>query len=184
MNINELEHRLDIGLVLNEMGLTNGAIEIGVAYGENAKMILDKWEGTPLYLVDPYIRWKKDEYIDGSSTIDFEGALGYAKNLLKEHENRIKWVRETSDDAVKLLPVVDFEYVDGNHHQPQIGRDLGNYWNLVRPGGIFGGHDFYNANEDYYRCEVKDVVTEFAKKRDLKLHITPECTSWWIVKPC
>ena len=182
-----LNSRHDFGSFLNGRGLTGMGAEVGVAYGENAKFILDEWSGERIYLIDPYKKWAEDEYIDGTSTIDFEGAFNYAINHLQEHVGRCEWLRMTSDEAYKHLRdnevLLDFAYIDGNHHQPQIGRDLENYWNLVRSGGIFCGHDFYNLDTPEYKCEVKDAVEAFAGKHGVEIYNTKKDDSWWIVKP-
>lgn len=179
----KLKNRSEFGKLLNELGLLGWGIEVGVAYGENAKAILDEWKGEGMNLIDPYKQWGKDEYVDGSRDLNWEGCLNYAKNLLEDHKDRIMWVRETSDDAYQMFHGgYDFVYIDGNHHQPQIGRDLENYWNLVREGGIFCGHDYYDLDTPEYRCDVKSAVDDFVAKRGLELTVTEECLSWWIQK--
>ena len=177
-----LERREKFGKWLTEHGFSGEGAEIGVAYGENAKTILDDWDGT-MYLIDPYKTWEKEEYVDGTANINFEGALEYAKNHLKNHLDRVTWVRKDSAAALSDIPDgLDFVYVDGNHHNPILRQDIESYWEKVKDGGIFCGHDYYDLDEDYYRCEVKAEVDRFVKLKGVELHVTPECSSWWIRK--
>lgn len=180
-----ITNRNQLGTLLNKLNLTGIGAEIGVAYGHNSKDILDKWNGFGLFLIDPYQLDKCGEYIDGSSKIDFDKALLYCRNELKNHVFRTIHIRETSDFAYELLKGVslDFVYIDGNHHNPQVTKDINNYWNLVRPGGILCGHDYYDLDTDYYRCDVKSSVDKFLTQIVYKeFFTTPECSSWYILK--
>lgn len=184
-SLKDVKNRKDIGIALNYMGLTGLGAEIGVAYGENAFNILAHSELKKLYLIDVWETQSPDVYIDGSQKINFEEALKYCKNLLSPFNDRIEYIKKYSDDAAKLFApeTFDFVYLDGCHHNPQFQRDLDNWFPLVKKGGIFGGHDFYTVNEDYYRCEVEETVKKFVKDHSLSLYVSDECTSWWIIKP-
>jgi predicted O-methyltransferase YrrM len=37
---------------------------------------------------------------------------------------------------------LDFVFIDGDHSYNAVIRDVGIYWNKVKPGGIFAGHDW------------------------------------------
>lgn len=185
MNLETLKNRKDIGSFLNKNYLLGEAAEIGVAYGENAKQILDHWRGVKLHLIDPWMTQPWDEYTDSTNKIDFDGAFKYCMNLLESHKSRIKPIRVMSDDAVKMYRdgFFDFVYLDGNHSEPQITRDLVNWFPKVRKGGIFGGHDYMDESSDTYQCQVKSAVDRFVQERGLKLHTTNGDAydlSWWI----
>lgn len=202
MKITELKHRNDVGLYLNANGLTNLAAEIGVAYGEYACEILSKWHGAGLFLIDPWDISKCGEYIDGSAGIDFDGAFNYCISKISSFPGRTIVLRGTSDEALDKLPdaSLDFAYIDGNHHNPQVTKDINGYFKKVKSGGLLGGHDYYDLNEWYYRCEVKSSVDKFVEENGLTLHLTEqepnsvfdvktnetkviEDRSWWIVVP-
>lgn len=184
-----INNRKNLGKTLNELGLTGYGAEIGVAYGENAKNIMDEWHGKGIFLIDPYKPWEKSEYVDGSRDIPWQGAWDYAHNHLKDHLDRISWLRMTSDAAYTFLSglePLDWVYVDGNHHLPQVRKDIEQYWRLVKPGGVMGGHDYYTKNESYYKCDVEQEVNAFVKRNGLELTTTmedPLDQSWWIWKP-
>jgi hypothetical protein len=188
MKITELKNRRDVGLYLNANGLTNLGAEVGVAYGENACEILNKWQGSGLFLVDPWDISKCGEYIDGSANIDFDAAYNLCISKISSFPGRTIVLRGTSDEALGKIPdsSLDFVYIDGNHHDPQVSKDINDWYSKVKPGGLFGGHDYYNLNESFYRCDVKKAVDAFVKKKKLKLHVTNEDQldqSWWIVVP-
>ncbi len=187
MNLIDLKHRNDFGKLLNAKHLYGLGVEIGVAFGEYSETILNVWRGFGMILVDPWKSWSESEYIDGSSKIDFDGAYNYAINKLSAKPGRTIFLRQTSDDAAKTIPgsnIFDFVYIDGNHHNPQITRDLETWWPKVKSGGIFGGHDYYDLDTPAYRCEVKSAVDLFVKKNKLTLHTTSGegDESWWIQK--
>ena len=54
MKLTELKSRYDIGHVLTEMGLLGNAVEVGVAFGENAEIILDTCNLKAFWLVDSW----------------------------------------------------------------------------------------------------------------------------------
>jgi len=193
MNIKTLENREHFGSWLNENGLTGYGAEIGVAYGENAKWILDEWKGKMIYLIDPYCEQPLEMYTEGHETSlgdeHFEARLTYAKDHLKDHTARCAWLRFRSQDVVekiktreiKLRPL-DFVYIDGTHHAPYVDQDLEGYWPLVKKGGLMGGHDFYDLKTPLYRCDVESAVNRFIKKHKVDLFTTPSCSSFWIPK--
>ena len=177
--------RNDFGEYLNSKNLKGIGAEVGVAYGENAESILRNWQGFGIFLIDPYDISKCDTYIDDTAAIDFDSALVHCRKRLSLYQLRTIHIRENSDTAFYLLKgmQLDFVYLDGNHHNPQITRDLNNYWSIVKEGGILCGHDYYNLDTPTYRCEVKDAVDKFLTTIEYKeFFVTTECTSWWIVK--
>ena len=178
--------RKELGNYLNHLGLTGLGVEVGVAYGENSFDILSTWKGYGLFLIDPYDVSKCDTYIDTSNKIDFDKCLIYCRDKLRKFDLRTIHIRDTSDNAVQYLKgmQLDFVYLDGNHHNPQITRDLENYWQLIKPGGLLCGHDYYNLDTPEYKCEVQSSVDQFLAKTPHKdFFVTSECTSWYLLKP-
>ncbi len=179
--------RNDFGKYLNDVGLIGFGCEIGTAYGENAEQILRQWSGVTLFCVDPWKKWEKDQYVDTTGKCDFDSMFMYAMNKFSKYPGRVSVVRQESDVAVQMFPdsFFDFVYVDGNHHEPQISRDLENWYPKVKSGGLFCGHDYYNLDTPEFRCEVKSAVDRFVSARGLDISVTtgPGDMSWWIRKP-
>lgn len=168
-------------------------VEIGVSKGLNAKNILSFLNIKKLYLVDPYPNCitnygKFHAYIYDSKELDSTKKKGkeiwygkdffeYAKKLLSKFENKIKFIRKTSEEAVSLIPNnLDFIYIDGNHDYEFVKKDIELYYPKVKSGGVIGGDDF---NISF--LGVCEAVMEFVKRNNLKLY--GENSEWWIVKP-
>lgn len=187
-DITTLQCRTDVGDWLNQSGLTGEGVEVGVQCGINAAQILSQWKGK-LWLVDPWKKWDQKDYIDGTNLIDFELALRETRDRMKPYLN-YEIFRATSDEAFESFSRAekrfDFVHLDGNHHQPQVGRDIEQWWTLVRSGGLFSGHDYLDLDTLEWKCEVKSVLTEWAAKKGLPIHVTNEARgwpAWWIIKP-
>lgn len=190
MKITDLKNRRDVGSWLNQAGLIGIGVEVGVAYGENAFEILSKWRGHCLLLVDPWKHWNDDEYIDHTNKIDFDGAFLNCMDRLSIFTGRYGVIRQTSDDAMDLLghgQFLSFAYIDAAHYGDYFQRDLEGWYDMVLPGGLFGGHDYMDIlNDPGYLCTVKTQVDDFVLKHNLKLHVTDSDEidhSWWIQKP-
>ena len=149
--------------------------EIGVRGGTNAYSILKYVNLTKLYLIDPYKeyqsfngKWYNNKYLTKAEK--------RARRRLKKFEDKIVWIKETSDIAIEkdLIPEgIDFIYIDGNHTHPYISKDLRNYYTKLKTGGILAGHD---SNLP----EVNRAIKEFANKNKLQLYI--QLKDWWIIK--
>ena len=186
IDLSSLTDRNELGFWLNANGLTGIGAEIGVAYGENAEQILSFWQGSGMFLIDPWNREACGDYVDGSAQIDFDGAYNHAINRLSRFVGRTIILRMTSNEALKMIPdgMLDFVYIDGNHHNPQFRKDLVQWTYKVKVGGLIGGHDYYDFDEPHYKCEVKKTVDHFVKEHKIKLHTT--CSreldqSWWFI---
>ena len=186
MKLHELKTRYDIGHVLTEMGLLNNAVEVGVAFGENAEIILDSCELRHIWLVDPWDYVPDEDPIGYADSIkDWQGCEDYCRAKMLRFGDRATMLKCESVDAAKssFNYGFDFVYIDANHKRPYIDNDLHAWFNKVKKGGIFGGHDYHNVNRPDYVCEVKDAVDAFFADKDYTLHITEdEDPSWYIIK--
>lgn len=119
-------------------------VEIGTASGIWTDHILQNVSIIELYTIDPYRHFRGQQYEAGweqerhdhvKATADKRfNKPGYAKRLIR--------IYTTSEEAIEIFPTwVDFVYIDGNHGEEFIKRDVELYWPRVRPGGIFAGHD-------------------------------------------
>ena len=155
--------------------------EIGVFYGVNSLWFLKMLNIKKLYLIDPY--GKYEDLYDGKSLIatwNFQEIKDKAFRLLKRFYDKIdvKWIYETSDEAFLKNYVsddLDFVYIDGNHQYEFVKRDIKNYWQKLKKGGVLIGHDF-----TFY--SVAKAVIEFAKKNKLKVITKAKDWEWIIVK--
>lgn len=141
-------------------------VEVGVAYGENAKEVFEQWPDVSLILIDNYSE-------------EPDRRAGMLK-LLKGR--RAQFLLESSVVAAeKLSPrQFDFVYLDGDHTYEGVKADLAAWYPLVRSGGVFGGHDYDNTLVP----GVKQAVDEFAAEKGLVLHTAPGAGTqdWYVFK--
>ena len=173
--------RNDFGLLLNEMGLTGKAVEIGVADGNFAKDTLSVWQGLKYYMVDLWARY--DGYTDliERDNLIMQKMFENVKTMFA-NEPRAELVRMSSLDAAGKFEndFFDFVYIDANHEYDYVVADIKAWFPKVKSGGILAGHDY---KEGY---GVVQAVDEFIKETGLKLNLTNEENgfwSWWVVIP-
>ncbi len=135
-------------------------------------------------MIDPWIHQDPDVYLDGCNAVSMIKARQRAMTAVAPFSVRANLIRKFSQEAAGEFRdgQLDFVYIDANHSYDAVKLDLNLWWNKVRAGGVFAGHDFYNRHDDYQNCGVEDAVREFAKDRDLEFKVTA-CTSWWIDVP-
>lgn len=179
----DITHRDQIGDLLNSLDLHGDGVEVGVLYGENAEKILQRWKCARLFLVDPYVHWPDDIYTDCTNTVDFEEARKTAMDRLAGFTNKF-FIAETSEQASKMFAdeSLDFVYLDANHNPENITQDIGLWWPKVKPGAVFGGHDYYDRDDPHFKCGVQTAVTKFCEMERLK-PVLCECLSWFVKKP-
>lgn len=191
-----MNERRDFCIFLNELGLLGTGVEVGVREGRFSRSILKKWEGTLLILVDPWEAALPDAKDStgrvGQSTMDRWHARTL-RNVAKFGDRVSVW-REFSESAAAKIAdgSLDFVYLDANHGYDAAGRwgivqDLRLWWQKVKPGGMFAGHDYYfarcrkngtpeivesEADADLDVYGVKKAVDEFAATVGATVRVT------------
>ena len=142
-------------------------VEVGVFWGNNARLMW--WHLNPrmMYLVDPY-----EPYKEGSPS-----------------NEKWDWNRQVATFATAIIPCeriflpsirasgfvpsgLDMVYLDGAHDYENVCADIRCWWKKVRVGGLLCGHDYNNDD-----CPgVARAVNELLPGADHK-----DC-DWWIVK--
>lgn len=146
--------------------------EIGVYRGMHAKHMLRLHpEIESLWLVDPYTPYSKE----GGLVPDLDKAKHMAQKVTKRHARKLHWLEVGSPECAELLPVLDFCYIDANHSQESVARDIEALWPKMKSGGIFGGHDFLPAWPG-----LVSAVVEFSVRNKLQLNV--DSPDWWIFK--
>jgi len=177
MQLKELQHRNDIGHVLNALNMTGWGVEVGTFEGENAEKILSVWK-VHLILIDPYCYQDESVYCDGSNRVNYDHAYRLAQFRMTPYLERSTFIRQYSKIAAELIGVpLDFVYLDGNHSYEAVVEDLDLWIPKLKPGGIIGGHDFYNSERPDYKCGVQKAVSERFNVFDI--HLTA-CASWFV----
>jgi hypothetical protein len=148
--------------------------EIGVFKGENSISLLSELHIKTLYLIDPYM-----PYVDSGAKIRFcdtKDVYAIARINLKNYK-QAKFMRLPSEEAAKeISEALDFVYIDGNHSYEFVKKDIELYWELLKHGGVIGGHDYLESYPG-----VRRAVDVFAEKERLRVFkLFPD---WWIFKP-
>jgi len=153
------------------------AIEIGSWKGENASSIFEELNVRKLYIIDPYLPYQN--YVkQGKSLGNLSNAQSIAKRKLSKHKNKIIWIKNYSDNAIKeIKEKVDFVYIDGNHEYEYVKRDVENYYKKLKKGGILAGYDI---THERFNRDIFKALKEFSNKTKITPYISR--TDWWMVK--
>ena len=179
----QIRDRLHFAEWLTQHGLVSRGVEVGVLFGEYSAFMLGNWPGH-LTLVDPWVNQDFKTYLDGCNGIDLPSAEATARAAVAPFGERATLLRMFSEQAAPLHEdgSLAFCYLDGNHAYEAVRHDLSLWWPKVQKNGIMAGHDFYNRDDAWQRCGVKDAIMAFGRETGLNIHLTP-CTSWFILKP-
>ena len=176
--------RDQLGEYLNEHGLTGSGVEVGCANGQYTARVAASWRGKELWMVDPWVKQDSSIYREITNDItDFNSWMDQC-NKLAESDDRIRVMQNLSVDGAKRFQneSLDWVYLDGNHSREAVSDDLAAWWPKIKPGGIIGGHDFVDKDDEGWYCQVEMAVREWTRKMGLEFHVT-NCTSWWVLKP-
>ncbi len=176
-------HRDQLGAWLNERNLVGSMAEIGCAFGGFAKIVLSSWRGKQYRMIDPWIAQDSAIYKERQ-----EEAWKYQRwfeecSAIAANDLRVVTMRSYSHDAATIVPddSLDCCYIDGNHSLEAVTQDIEDWWPKVKRGGLFCGHDFYDATTDGHWSQVETAVMTWAKKSGHGVLTTP-CSSWWVRK--
>jgi len=181
-DLNTLVSRTGFGKWLNENGFTGEGVEVGSLSGGYAREIMKDWNGRRLHLVDPWEPQSKEIYKEDVSGVDWLGCYKECLRFAFEVAPRVNMIRALSVPAAQLFrpQSLDFVYIDGNHSYEAVIEDIIAWSIKIRPGGLLCGHDYWN---DPPHGEPKRAVDEFQKSSNIPMHYTPNCGSWWFIKP-
>lgn len=180
-----LVHRYNLGTWLNGKRLTGEGVEVGVYYGVNADMLLSRWHGEALYLVDPWATQSKEVYVDGCNKDDFSQVYRDCMNRLARHRNRAIVRRGYSKELAYTFTdrSLDFAYIDARHDYDGVMEDLVAWWPKVKQGGVMAGHDYkQDIRPGVFICEVERAVNDFFKDKDVEVRVTAEEVKTWYIE--
>ena len=152
-----IQSRLDFPKLLPSNAI---GIELGVALGYYSDVLLNSTKVTKLYSID---RWTDHHGIDEY--------LSAAKKLAV-HGSRSVVIRSSFDDIIHLFPdeYFDFIYIDAYAHTGQEnGRILSDWYEKLKTGGIFAGHDY----EPEKWSATYNAVNEFCESNALTVEVIP-----------
>lgn len=186
-----LRRREEFGRLLQARQPGGLGIVLGVGRGDFALRLIPEWTTAQgIFLVDPFIHiWRG--YDDPANLQDNEHQMVFEnlRNQLAPFEGRYVMVRDFSHSFAETykkngpgIPPT-FCYIDANHGEEAISRDIELWWQLLVPGGILAGSTYTDA--DGGRIRVRSVVDGFASKHGLQAQFTHDDSppSWFLFKP-
>lgn len=151
-------------------------IEIGTCRAESTAYFLEKCPNIDLLTtIDPY---KGYQDWNGEITQEtVERFMEVAKKNLKQYGKRVKMLREESVNAAGTFKdeSVDFIFVDGDHSYDATLADCEAYYQKLKKGGIFCGHDYQTIES------VKRSVDDFRNKHKITapINLTTNSAFFW-----
>ena len=136
--------------------------EIGVLYGEYARILYSNARPKLLYLVDRWTLNTQDDWPVGS---DWNAILSEAKSQFNG-TNSVEVIISDSIDWMRSMPTdsLDWIYIDANHSYECVMTEIQEARRIVKPSGIIAGHDYatnpIDDNGKPYPCDVVEAVEE------------------------
>jgi hypothetical protein len=158
-------------------------IEIGTKCADLTVAILSALPNCFIYTIDPWEHREGDQVPPGDEPYEAGQPQSYhdinkshALNRLSmpEYKYRVIIIPHRSADVAERFDKesIDFVWVDGDHSKSGITKDIELYYPLIKPGGIFGGHDFLQCHP----------LTEIIKEKFGDKIITGDDFTWYIIK--
>jgi hypothetical protein len=172
------------GLVpeIEKLGPNITGCEIGISFGFNLIYFLDNLPNiSKVHAIDPF-----SPYDDGPVGFITEEMIDKVKQCfltnIEEYKTKVNFINLTSDEATTEIEddSLDYIFIDGNHNYEFVKKDINNYYDKVKTGGIFAGHD-YGWGEG---LPVQRAVSEFFSERDIDHNRLRFCANdtWFIIK--
>jgi len=145
-------------------------VEIGVLGGSGTVAMLDRLPNLTLYAIDPFQHFDNKAF-EAERPQEYHDT-NYTETLkrLKEFGDRVILLKMKSDDALNSVPdQIDFVFIDGDHSEDQVLRDIENWQQKLKPRSILAGHDY---QIDYIARIVNEKFGNKVKLGDDLL--------WWV----
>lgn len=119
-------------------------VEVGTFEGDSAKIFLDSGKVRSLLCVDPYM-----DGVENYPLALQQAEMNFKSQVLEKYSN-VAHMRTTSEEAAQRFMMNDIKfdlvYIDADHSQAAVSKDLSLWVPLVRKGGIIAGHDYDHAH--------------------------------------
>lgn len=162
--------------LVHKLGLRRG-VEVGVAFGGHAGAILERGGVDKLFGVDRYRH--RGDYDDPMNLAQplFDRLSKRVVERMSPFGERFELIREDSELAGERFEddALDFVYLDADHSEQGIWRDLCTWAIKVREGGIIAGHDY--GHPDF--PGVQRAVDKFFSRFGWAIHEEGHGV-WWV----
>ncbi len=147
-------------------------VEVGVSGAKNATTMLEALPHAQFYLIDNYdVNSPTFQFGKVFSPEEMEVFIKDVQERLKPYGDRVHLLIEDSVEASKSFKdgYFDYIYIDGEHDENSVLRDLEAWYPKLKEGGTIGIHDaetpsVKRAWEKFFlRYEIKDTDWIFRK---------------------
>eukprot|EP00401_Gymnodinium_catenatum_P039953 CAMPEP_0117469956 /NCGR_PEP_ID=MMETSP0784-20121206/6964_1 /TAXON_ID=39447 /ORGANISM="" /LENGTH=428 /DNA_ID=CAMNT_0005264023 /DNA_START=13 /DNA_END=1295 /DNA_ORIENTATION=+ len=158
------------------------AAEVGVFQANTSRLLLERFPGLHMLLVDPYHLHMDDPESEHQQLQEFyvssEEVFDKAVAWTQPYRERATFVMQGSAEAAAWVAPgsLDLVFIDGDHRYKSVVGDIFAWWPTLRVGGVLAGHDFALTFPG-----VVEAVTKFSASNGLSLFVAPEI--WWVVRP-
>jgi hypothetical protein len=169
-------HRNMFPLLVQTLGHTEPAVEVGVAEGNYSREFLKLWPNR-FFMVDRWCHIEGYDDVMNGPDSEHEERFRQASEVAGEHADRVTILRMDSAEAAAQFAdrSLSFVYLDGDHSYDGVCRDIQAWAIKLKPNGILAGHDYYNKPP----FEVRRAVAELCGGPcGITLEASP---SWWVV---
>uniref|UniRef100_A0A7S0RFS6 Class I SAM-dependent methyltransferase n=1 Tax=Pyramimonas obovata TaxID=1411642 RepID=A0A7S0RFS6_9CHLO len=113
-------------------------LEVGVWRGDFADTLLTRYSDS----IKEYVMIEPAQKLVGQLTRELQRRLEEFPERFPEI--KFRWINELSLDAAKLFQdeYFDWIYIDGLHTYDGVRTDVTLFWDKLKAGGLFSGHDF------------------------------------------
>ena len=162
---------------LIQLSGSRSVLEIGVAYGYHAEIMLDNLPQILYTGVDPYLAEYDPNDIfcqdvqrmfgEGNQQAAMDRLHAVVSHKLSKYGSRANLLRKNSLEGALTIPnhSIDLVYIDGDHTYEGVLNDIGAWWNKVNPEtGIICG-------DDYCWPDVKRACDDFFQSKNLEYQL-------------
>jgi SAM-dependent methyltransferase len=122
-------------------------VEVGCKEGRTTGHLLQTLPDVVGWAIDPWCAMPEQKTVQGGETYeewDFAKIEADFWKNIGEHRDRVKMLRQTSEQAANELKdkTFDLVFIDAAHDYESVKADIRRWYPLVREGGVMAGHDF------------------------------------------
>lgn len=191
-----VRHRNDGEYQRGKNATITGA-EVGVASAKTSEFLLNRFPNLKLLAIDSweapnpdsaYAKTRDRFAMSPPATCDdrYEKAKS---RLAPFTTDRVIIIHRPSVEAARVIPdeSLDFVFIDGDHSYEGCLADMRAYWPLVKPGGLFCGHDCIDpvpsSDLDERGRGVHKACKEFFEDHGGMFMVSINCSIWHRWKP-
>lgn len=177
----------DFPTLLTLLGLLGQGVEVGAGKGVYASLLLDRWRGRRLHLIDAWRHVENCNDLSNGTDEDHQLAYRECVRRVAGHQSRVVILRSLSVDAAREFAdmSLDFVRLDANPSFEAARQDIELWWPKVKPGGLLFGTNYLDGELSNGDFGARSAVREFELKERVAAAVTSEWDwpSWYVIKP-